>query len=446
MIAKILNIVWKDLYITYTDRNLLLIMIATPLALATIISAAFSNLLSPSAPAPVMNIPVAVVNLDQGVDLNGTRTNNGQIFVDALVPPQNADAETLAGNALFQLTDAVQLASPELARSGVASGEYAVAVIIPSDFSEKITYSQEHPTLEPVSVDVIGSPAAPVSAGIIRSVVASISSSIVTGNVSVAATINALVERATSDPSFGIPFGLASASGAFQPDFNSAFDPNANPIDVELQAVTGEQRTFNPLVFFGAGQAVFFMLFTAMGATTNILEERRDGTLQRMVISPTSRLEILLGKLIGTFVTCLVQVLFLFIALTLVGSLMSGQLTLIWGSNVLGIFATVFAVALAATGLSAIVIAFVRSAETGNSIGGIVAMFMGIFGGVFFDVTVIPALAPLSRLTITYWGTDAFTKLAANQSDIGLNLLVLAGMGIVMFSAGFAVFNRRLQF
>jgi ABC-type transport system involved in multi-copper enzyme maturation permease subunit len=165
-----------------------------------------------------------------------------------------------------------------------------------------------------------------------------------------------------------------------------------------------------------------------------------------MVISPTSRLEILLGKLLGTFVTCLVQVLFLFLALTLVGSLMSGALTLIWGSNVIGILATVIAVALAATGLSAFVIAFVRSAETGNTIGGIVAMFMGIFGGVFFDVTQVPALVPLSRLTITYWGTNAFTQLAANQSDIALNLLVLAGMGVILFSAGFAVFSRRLQF
>lgn len=446
MIAKILNIVWKDLYVTYTDRNLLLIMIATPLALATIISAAFGNFFSPAAPAPVINIPVAVVNLDQGVTLNGTYTNNGSIFVQALVPPEDADADTLAGNALFQLTDAVLLDSPELARSGVASGEYAAAVIIPPDFSEKITYSQEHPTLETVSVEVIGSPAAPTSAGIVRSVIASISSSIVTGSVSVAATIDALVERATSDPSFGIPFGLASASGAFQPDFSSAFDSGANPITVERQTVTGEQQTFNPLVFFGAGQAVFFMLFTAMGGTASILEERRDWTLQRMVISPTSRLEILLGKLLGTFVTCLVQVLFLFLALTLVGSLMSGELTLIWGSNVIGILATVIAVALAATGLSAFVIAFVRSAETGNTIGGIVAMFMGIFGGVFFDVTQVPALVPLSRLTITYWGTNAFTQLATNQSDIALNLLVLAGMGVILFSAGFAVFSRRLQF
>ncbi|MEZ4727149.1 MAG: hypothetical protein R3E79_08465 [Caldilineaceae bacterium] len=65
--AKIWAIAWKELYTTLRDRNLLLIMFATPLALSTIIGLAFGGLGSDS--PTIAEIPVAVVNLDQGLDV-----------------------------------------------------------------------------------------------------------------------------------------------------------------------------------------------------------------------------------------------------------------------------------------------------------------------------------------------------------------------------------------
>ncbi len=81
MLRKIWAITWKELYTTFTDRNLILIMIVTPLALATIIGAAFSGFINnTSNDVPIRDIPVAVVNLDQGADANGTTVNNGDQF------------------------------------------------------------------------------------------------------------------------------------------------------------------------------------------------------------------------------------------------------------------------------------------------------------------------------------------------------------------------------
>jgi ABC-2 type transport system permease protein len=446
MIARILNIVWKDLYITYTDRNLLVIMLATPLALAVIISLAFSSFFNAGGDVPIRDIPVAIVNLDEGVEVNGQRINQGDTYVRLLVPPADASADALAANPLFQLTEARTVATAEAARALVDSGAVNAAIIIPADFSASLTITGTRTELVPTQVEVYASGAAAFSGGIIRTVVSAISSTLATGSISIAATIDALVDRAASDPAFGLAFGAAALTGAFNPDFSAAFDPDANPVRVEQQTVAGERAAFNPLVFFGAGQAVFFMLFTAMGSAASLLEEKREGTLQRMVISPTPRSLILFAKLIAVLVNCVVQVVLLFLALTLVGALLTGQLTPIWGTNVLAILATIGAVALAASGLAALVMSLVRSAETGNIIGGVIAMFMGLFGGVFFNIQAIPALAPISRLTIVYWGTDAFTKLSANQTDIGFNLIVLAGMGLILFGAGLAVFNRRLSF
>ncbi len=318
-------------------------------------------------------------------------------------------------------------------------------IIIPADFSAKLTYSQTH-AIEPVSVEVYASPASAISANVVSSIAESIANQIATGNITVEATIEALIARAQSDPAFGLRFAAASASGSFQPDFAPAFTPGENPISIEQQTVTGQAATFNPLVLFGSAQAVFFMLFTAMGGANSLLEERRDGTLQRLIASPTPRMVILLGKLLGTFVTCVVQVTILVIALTLVGSLLAGEFQFIWGNNIGALALVIIAVSLAAAGLATVVAALVRTPEQGNVIGSVISMAQAIFGGAFFGTTALPAvMKPLTSLTIIWWGTDAFSKLAQNQIDIGQNLLVLALMGVVLFAAGLMIFSRRLE-
>ncbi len=442
MLTKIWTIAWKELYTTFTDRNLILIMIATPLALATIIGAAFSGFISSSSDVPVQDIPVAVVNLDQGAQTNGTTINNGRTFVSLLVPKNGVPDPN---NGLQKLTKAVTVISAEAARAAVDQGTYTAAIIIPADFSAKLTYSQSH-SIEPVSVEVYASPASPIAASIIRSITESIVNQIATGNISVEATIQALIARAQSDPAFGLKFAASSASGSFQPDFSAAFSPASNPISLQQQTVTGQAATFNPLVVFGSAQAVFFMLFTAMSSANGLLEERRDGTLQRLITSPTPRLVILLGKLIGTFVTCVAQVTTLVIALTIVGSIIGGKPQFIWGNNLLLLAAVILSVALAAAGLATLVASLVRTPEQGNTIGSVISLAMGVFGGAFFGTSVLPAfIQPFTHLTLVFWGTDAFTKLAQNQTDIGTNLLALLVMGVVLFVGGLAIFNRRLS-
>lgn len=442
MLTKIWTITWKELYTTFTDRNLILIMIFTPLALATIIGAAFSGFINTSNDVPVQDIPVAVVNLDTGTTVNGTSFNNGATIVNLLVPQ---DGKADPNNALQKLTKAETVSDADTARKAVDSGKYAAAIIIPADFSAKLTYSQGH-AIEPVSVEVYASPATPTSGAIIRSITESIVNGIATGNITVEATIETLIERAKSDPAFGLQFAASSASGAFKPDFAPAFGGSSNPISIQQQTVSGQAATFSPLVVFGSAQAIFFMLFTAMGSATSLLEERRDGTLQRLIVSPTPRMVILAGKLLGTFLTCVVQVTILIIALTIVGSILAGKVQFIWGSNILAVGLVIVAVALAASGLGTLVASLVRTPEQGNVIGGVISMVMGVFGGAFFGTSVLPAFVkPLTNLTVTYWGTDAFTKLAQNQTDIGTNLIVLFAMGIVLFVAGLVIFSRRLS-
>jgi len=448
MFRKIWAITWRDLYETYTDTNLLLIMFATPLALATIIGLALGGVADGSS---ISDIPVALVNMDEG--------EQGEVFEALLLP--NSDASTPGegtcaaatatdtdGNsvALTDLTATTRLDDVEAARAGVRDGTYAAAIIIPADFSARIGASRDDLSVQPGGVQVYGDPGQTVSATIIRSVTESITANIARGNITVAATIETLQARAQAQPlAFGVDFLIASQSGAWEPNFACAFDPGFVVVAIDQQTTRGETSEFSPLVYFGAAQAMFFLLFTAQGGANSILEDERQGVLGRMLASPTPRPIILLGKLIGTFVAALSQLLILFAAFTVVGSLIEGGFTLIWGNNWLLIGLTALVAALSVSGLGTLLASLAQNPDQANIIGTTINIAMGALGGAFFAAQDIPAIEPAQWLSLVYWGQDAFTTLAAGGADIGLNLAVMLVQGAVMFAAGLYFFNRRFD-
>ncbi|MCP6756511.1 hypothetical protein NL533_33295, partial [Klebsiella pneumoniae] len=78
------------------------------------------------------------------------------------------------------------------------------------------------------------------------------------------------------------------------------------------------------------------------------------------------------GKLVGTFVTCFVQLSLLLIALTVIGSLLSGQVLLIWGNNLLLVALVVAAAASTATGLGIFLAGIARTPEQSSVIAQII--------------------------------------------------------------------------
>ncbi len=88
---KIWTIAWKDIYTKFTDRNLIWIMLATPLALATIVGLAFGGL--GGGDVPIQDIPIAILNADQGM---AQGFNFGQVYLDLLTPAEGQDGQGAA--------------------------------------------------------------------------------------------------------------------------------------------------------------------------------------------------------------------------------------------------------------------------------------------------------------------------------------------------------------
>src|SRR5579859_490866 len=55
----------------------------------------------------------------------------------------------------------------------------------------------------------------------------------------------------------------------------------------------------NYLRFFFPGTILMILLFTAIFSTISIIEDRREGFLQSVLVAPVSRMSIVLGKILG---------------------------------------------------------------------------------------------------------------------------------------------------
>jgi ABC-type Na+ efflux pump permease subunit len=286
------------------------------------------------------------------------------------------------------------------------------------------------------TIAVYGNAGRALSAGIVRSVVASITSQMIGGNIAIGAT---LAELADTRPDAV----TGAATRHLDNLFVCAFAPGndlVRVVDVPVQA-TSTSTTGAVLVAFGSAQALFFALFTGQFGILSMYEERKNWTLQRLLVSPTPRWAILGGKLVGVFATVLFQLVALALALTLVGSLIEGRLLFIWGNDLLRLGLVLVAVGVAVSGLGMLLAGVVKGIEQANVVSSVLNIALGVLGGAFgFQLP-----ASVAAISLIYWARDAFEILASGRGDVSLNIFVLFAQGIAMFAIGLVLFNRRFE-
>lgn len=441
---KILTIAQKELYITFTDKLRLLLMLGTPLMIATILGFAFGG---GGGDLTISDIPVAIVNLDEGADDN---INYGTTVTAILLSEPISDEQeqtcsliendnTETSQSLDDYLNAEKLDSAEAARAGVDDGTYAAAVIIPANFSRALSPDAvslaTDDTVETTRVEIYGSGASPTSATIVRSITEAVINPMVTGST----TIRASIKTYTANP-LNLPKIMAADSDAFA-DFACGFNTSFNTISLVQQPIDGLQKRSafeSILIMIGSAQVLFFSLTIANASVLSIYTERKIGVLQRLLSSPTPRVTILTGKLLSTVLIVLIQIGILLLALSVVASLNNGSFTWLWGNPVLVLVVLVIT-ALAVSGVAVFIAGIARTPEEAQLIGLLVALGLAILGGSFgFQ------LDGIGKFSLIYWGVDALNTLSGGSSDIGLNLLVLAAHGIILFTIGAWLFNRRV--
>jgi len=411
---KLFQIALKDVRLIFRDRSALVLMLLAPFLLTIGMGAITGRFSGSSSNSSITDIPVAIVNQDTG-QLGSALTS---LFT-------SADLDSLLDPAL--LTD------PAAARAAVDNDESAAAIVIPSGFTDSIIPPpQRSAPPELVPIEFYANPTRPTSAGIVRAILDQFLAQVEIGRISGEVTVTRLLASGLITPEQAVDVGMNVGTQLAQ----SA--GSRSSIMLKNVTSTGTPVEFDILAYMAPGMALMFLMFTVTYGARSLLVENRQGTLARLLISPTTTAEVLGGKVVGIFLTALLQLLILIGGTSLLFRLQ-------WGDP-LGVLVLVLAAAFAATGWGMIIAAILKTPGQIASVGSAVMLIFGLLGGSFFDITMLPGwVQTLSLVSPNAWGTRGFLSLARGGSISSVTgpVLALFIMGALLFVIAVVWISKR---
>ncbi len=201
----------------------------------------------------------------------------------------------------------------------------------------------------------------------------------------------------------------------------------------------------NYATFFYPGVMVMIVLFTAIFSTISVIEDRREGFLQGVLVAPISRGAIVAGKVLGGSTLALGQAALLLAAIPWLG-LRPGASGLALALLVLTL------IALALTALGFIIAWQLDSTQGFHAIMNLVLMPMWLLSGAFFPPTGAAGwMRPLIAVNPLTYGVAALREALApgaagtDAPSFGLALGVTAAFALVTFLAARALAERPLD-
>jgi len=405
----------KDLRLVFRDRAALILMLVAPFLLTLgmgLVTGRFSGRTS-----GIADIPVVIVNQDDGE------------LSTALVDLFNSKD-------LADLVEPTLGESPEAARLQVEEDKVAAAIIIPAGFTRSIIPQQEDfaagNTPEVVEIELYANPTRPTSAGIIKSILDEFMSRVEEGAIGAQTSILQMMISGRITPEQAQAVGEEMGQ-----QLQDA--PNDDTLAITLNTTTqGEEVEFDVLAYLAPGMALMFLMYTVSYGGRSILAEKTQGTLPRLLVSPTNSAQILGGKVFGIFLTGAAQMLIL-----IGGTSLLFQLK--WGDP-LGVLILVLVAVFGATGWGMLITALARTTAQVASVGSAVMLIFGILGGSFIQLDQMPAsIQAMSRITPNAWALDGFTTLAlgGTLADLSAPITALLTMGILLFLTSVALFGKK---
>lgn len=412
----------KDLKLRLRDKSAYIWGIVAPLALGVVFSGIFGAVDDQG-----FSVEYAVLDLDGGPI--------AEAFIGALEGAEDAGFSFHEVDSLEQAKEEVEVGSDAFAGDDEAQAHSAF--VLPEGLSESVEAG------EGGQLTVIGGRGAQFSSQIAYSFAEAFASEIQAVEVSVRTVLESdpsllggMMPPGTEAPpgaeaappgSEAMPPGTVGDPGAAVAQLGAEAAQTANPVSIEDIGATTKQLDGN--TYMVAGMAIFFLFFTVQFGVSGLLEERRIGTMQRLLAAPIRRPSIILGKAITSFVLGVLSLAILAIVTTL-------ALGAEWGDP-LGVGVLIVAAVFAAMGILAIVASVAKTQEQASNFQAIIAMVLGLLGGTFFPLSQIGGfIEKLSLATPHAWFLRGLGDLAGGElSAIWPAVGALVAFGLITGSA-----------
>jgi ABC-2 type transport system permease protein len=391
LLSHSFRIAWKDLLELFRNRLGLILLVLMPIFMMTMVGFIYPSNNSLS------NVPIALANQDLGF---GNSTFASQTFITILQQINNSTGMMTLSNA----------SSLDEIRSLVQKGEVDGGIVIPSNFTSSIMSDEQG------TVIIVTDQSNPQISAAMQAVL--------NGVFDQMGTMLAQQRIQSLNPAINASTALAIVK----------------PYDVKTEgAVSGHSSYFD---FIAPGiMAMTVMMSVMTGLPAAISQEKEVGTLDGMMVAPINRLSIILGKTLAQTARGLLQgILILALSVTLFGVNIQGNILLVFGLLLLGVFSFV--------GLGVVITSFAKDQETAMMLMMTLMFPMMFLSGVFFPIQQMPwYMQGISKFLPLTYASTALRKvmvLGAGIPEIATELTVLIVFGVIMTAIAVPVFRRAM--
>lgn len=408
----------KDLLLFFKDKKSVLLTFLLPILLITLFGLAFG-----------------------GIGSGGGESRPVHLLVS---DEDRSETSINAINDLDSLENLVIRKLPlELAKKEVIKGNYVAVLSFYKGFQDSIEASNTLP------VELFYDKARQMEVGLLQSyLMGNLLSSV--GEKSVKTGIksymkkefpdmdDALIEKVISDFDFG-------SDSEDENNSDKSEKKKINPMEkmeIKLTSLVGEEKNKNlGLIQAVAGTSIMMLLFSVSALGTGMLEEKENGTLKRLLISPINPNSILFGKMLSSFLIAILQLSAMFIFAWLAFGL---DLFANFPALVLMIVSTAFAVSSFGIFLAAIS----KTRTQANNLSTIIILTMSAIGGSMIPLFIMPAfMQKIAVISVNYWGVQGFYDIYwRNLATIEIlpKVLVLLGIGALVSFISVKFFKKNI--
>ena len=402
MIRQIIAIAIKELKVLWLDREALALLFAMPMFFILVMTFALEGVFQAGSKGHPIEILVV-------------HKNGGPVADRAI-----ADLKKMEGLILIETYEGIPLTSDK-AEQLIHKGVYPLALVFPEGYTERILKNTNDPQKEKVAVHLISDPA--MNFQLLATVKGAIQGAI-ERQVLFAKIPQRLKER------LGTLGGMEGQLENLMGDTNVSEREKSGVVFIHTfpkgfnvgRRPTATEQNVPAYTIFG----VFFIVLTL---ASSFLQEKKDGTFQRILAAPLSKTALLIGKLLPYYVVNLVQIgLMLCIGIVVFGIKLGNLPALVIIS---------FALAAAANGLGLLVAALGKTEAQVNALSVLLAITLSALGGMMVPTFIMPDLMKtLSLFTPHAWALAGYHDIiirGLGTKDILSEMFVLLGFAFIFF-------------
>lgn len=404
MIRQIIAITLKELKVLLLDREALVLLFAMPIFFILVMSFALEGVfLAGSKGHP---IEVMIVH------------GNGGTLADRTIE----DLKGMEGLILIETHQGIPLTA-EKAEQLIGKGVYSLALLFPEGYTERVLQTPKDLQGGKATVYLLSDPA--MNLQLLATVKGAIQ-----GAIERRVLLTRITERLQG--MLGTPGGEAaegqlghlpgdtkvSGREGSHVDFIHTFPKGYN---VRRRPTATEQNVPAYTIF-----GVFFIVLTL---ASSFLQEKRDGTFQRILAAPLSKTALLIGKLLPYYLVNLIQIGLMFCIGVVVFGVKLGHLP--------ALIIVSLALAAAANGLGLLVAALGKTEPQVNGLSVLLAITLSALGGMMVPTFIMPDLMKtLSLFTPHAWALAGYHDViirGLGVKDVLTETFVLLGFASLFF-------------